>query len=79
MPFLFVITFLNHYFYLLKLKYTVYYSKCHICEKQIWIEYITALTILNFKIPSRFKRDDILKKNLVLQKIFGDKWKNILT
>ena len=29
---------------------TVYYSKCHICEKQIWIEYITALTILNFKI-----------------------------
>ncbi len=29
--------------------YTVYYSNCHICEKQICIEYITALTILNFK------------------------------
>ena len=29
----------------------VYYSKCHICEKQIWIEYITALTILGFKVP----------------------------
>ena len=30
---------------------TVYYSKCHICEKQIWIEYITALTILDLKAP----------------------------
>ena len=28
---------------------TVYYSSCHICEKQIWIEYITALTILYLK------------------------------
>ncbi len=32
-----------------KISNTVYYSNCHICEKQICIEYITALTILNFK------------------------------
>ncbi len=33
----------------IKMCNTVYYSSCHICEKQIWIEYITALTILIFK------------------------------
>ncbi|NOQ24866.1 MAG: hypothetical protein GQ564_05835 [Bacteroidales bacterium] len=63
------------------MNYTVYYSKCHICKKQIWIEYITTLTIIDIKAPHymrHFEKELVLSPTQKLKRSFVyDKYKHI--